>query len=148
MSDQSTEVHADEHADEHHGSLGSYMAVFVALCLLTGASFFTYTDVWRNSIPREIGWTFMMAVSCCKALLVIMFFMHLKYEANWKWVLTIPAGLMSIFLVMMLIPDIGMRMDNGLYGYSSERRRDSATPVVSEESAASGHSPSGKSDDH
>ncbi len=34
----------------------------------------------------------MMAVSCTKAMLVILFFMHVKYEANWKYVLTIPAG--------------------------------------------------------
>ena len=32
----------------------------------------------------------MMAVSCTKAMLVILFFMHVKYEANWKYVLTIP----------------------------------------------------------
>ena len=35
----------------------------------------------------------MMAVSCTKAMLVILFFMHVKYEANWKYVLTIPAGI-------------------------------------------------------
>ncbi len=51
----------------------------------------------------------MMAVSCTKAMLVILFFMHVKYEANWKYVLTIPAGFMSIFLILMLVPDVGMR---------------------------------------
>ena len=35
--------------------------------------------------------------------------MHVKYEANWKYVLTIPAGFMSIFLLLALVPDIGMR---------------------------------------
>lgn len=128
MSEQSGDTHTSDHSDEHHGGIGPYVVVFLALCVLTGASFFTYTDAWRNSIPKEIGWTFMMVVSCCKALLVIMFFMHLKYEANWKYVLTIPAGLMSIFLVLMLVPDIGLRMDNGLYGYSKERWRHAATP--------------------
>ncbi len=34
----------------------------------------------------------MMAVSCTKAMLVILFFMHVLYEANWKFVLTIPAA--------------------------------------------------------
>lgn len=148
MSEQSTDTHADDHADEHHGGMGAYIAVFVALCVLTGASFFTYTDAWRNSIPKEIGWTFMMAVSCCKAMLVIMFFMHLKYEANWKYVLTIPAGLMSIFLVLMLVPDVGLRMDNGLYGYSSERRREAATPVVHGHDTTSHESSTGDSAGH
>ena len=46
------------------------------------------------AVPRQpqVGWAFMMAVSCTKAMLVILFFMHVKYEANWKYVLTIPAG--------------------------------------------------------
>ena len=57
----------------------------------------------------QVGWTFMMIVSCTKALLVILFFMHVKYEANWKYVLTIPAGFMSIFLACALVPDVGMR---------------------------------------
>jgi cytochrome c oxidase subunit 4 len=50
-------------------------------------------------------------------MLVILFFMHLKWEANWKYVLTIPAMMMSVFLVCMLIPDVGMRQKK----YSEER---------------------------
>ena len=41
--------------------------------------------------------------------LVILFFMHVKYEANWKYVLTIPAAFMSIFLICALVPDVGLR---------------------------------------
>jgi cytochrome c oxidase subunit 4 len=73
----------------------------------------------------------MMAVSCTKAMLVILFFMHLKWEANWKWVLTIPATLMSIFLVLMLVPDIGWRMRKA----SPERLR-YAAELPAEPSAA------------
>ena len=97
-----------DHPDDHsHGGLGQYLAVFAALCVLTGMSFFTYSSYWPFS--KEVAWAFMMAVSCTKAMLVIMFFMHLLWEANWKWVLTIPASGMSIFLLLMLIPDVGMR---------------------------------------
>ena len=35
--------------------------------------------------------------------------MHVFWEANWKYVLTIPAAMMAIFLCLMLVPDIGMR---------------------------------------
>ena len=63
------------------------------------------------------AWAGMMAVSCGKAMLVVMFFMHLKWEANWKYVLTIPAMMMSVFLVCMLIPDVGLRQKR----YSEER---------------------------
>jgi cytochrome c oxidase subunit 4 len=42
-------------------------------------------------------------------MLVILFFMHVWWEANWKYVLTIPAAMMALFLGIMLIPDVGMR---------------------------------------
>jgi cytochrome c oxidase subunit 4 len=110
----------DHENHEHHGgSIKTYLLVFVALCLLTTASFLTYTDFWRDHFSPQAGWAFMMAVSCTKALLVVLFFMHLLYEANWKYVLTIPSIFMSIFLVCMLIPDVGMRMNRA----SEERRR-------------------------
>ncbi len=102
---------ANSHDDhEHHGGVGIYIAVFVSLCVLTSLSFLTYFDFWRDRVPMEASRAFMMFVSCTKAMLVIMFFMHLKWEANWKWVLTVPASVMSAFLILMLIPDIGLRM--------------------------------------
>jgi cytochrome c oxidase subunit IV len=122
-------VHAfADHPVHHdvHGSVGKYMAVFAALCVLTGASFFTYSPYWPFSI--EVARVFMLAVSCTKAMLVIMFFMHLLWEANWKWVLTIPASCMSIFLLLMLIPDIGMRQNNGFARYSRDRLLWAADP--------------------
>ncbi len=109
-----------DHPDDHtHGGIMQYLAVFAALCVLTGMSFFTYSSYWPFS--KEVAWAFMMAVSCTKAMLVIMFFMHLLWEANWKWVLTIPASCMSIFLLLMLVPDVGLRQDNGWAWYSRDR---------------------------
>jgi cytochrome c oxidase subunit 4 len=110
---------SQEHAD--HGGIGKYLLVFVALCVLTGFSFLTYFDFWRSQVSVEASRALMMAVSCTKAMLVIMFFMHLLWEANWKWVLTIPATFMSVFLTLMLVPDIGWRQNNGFAQYSFER---------------------------
>src|SRR5690348_14335042 len=86
--------------DDHglHGGIAKYIYVFIALCVLTSASFFTYSDLWPFHETPQIGRAFMMAVSCTKAALVILFFMHVKYEANWKYVLTIPAAFTSVFL--------------------------------------------------
>jgi cytochrome c oxidase subunit 4 len=95
--------------DHSHGGMAKYWYVFIALCLLTSMSFFTNSDAWPFHAQPSIGRAFMMAISCCKALLVILFFMHVMYEANWKYVLTIPAGMMSIFLILMLVPDVGLR---------------------------------------
>ena len=76
----------------------------------------------RSTHQPAVGRAFMMAVSCTKAMLVILFFMHVKYEANWKYVLTIPAAIMSIFLMLMLVPDVGMRMRNPTAGRQAWRR--------------------------
>lgn len=102
------ETHDEQH--ESHGGLGLYMGVFIALCILTTMSFLTYFDFWNNNVPKNISRAFMMAVSCTKAMLVISFFMHLKWEGNWKWVLTAPMLVMSALLIFALVPDVGLRM--------------------------------------
>ena len=104
--------HADDdvgHHDEGHGGVGKYLAVFAALCGLTTMSFLTYSSIWPWRDQPQVGWAFMMAVSCTKALLVVLFFMHVLWEANWTYVLTIPAAMMAVFLALMLVPDVGMR---------------------------------------
>src|SRR5438477_8552056 len=108
-----------EAADEEHGhaGVGKYVTVFIALCVLTAVSFAVGNSATlRHNSPGAM-WAAMMAVSCVKAMLVILFFMHILWEANWKYVLTIPASMMSIFLLLMLIPDIGRRTEK----YSEER---------------------------
>ncbi|MFY8222133.1 MAG: cytochrome C oxidase subunit IV family protein [Pirellulales bacterium] len=100
--------HAHE-GDHGHGGVGKYLLVFAALCGLTTMSFLTYSSFWPWRDEPQVGWAFMMAVSCTKAMLVVLFFMHVLWEANWKYVLTIPAAMMAVFLAIMLIPDIGMR---------------------------------------
>jgi cytochrome c oxidase subunit IV len=119
---------ADAHEDHAGHGIAKYLYVFGALTLLTTASFMTYTDLWRNNIRSEAaGWTFMMAVSCTKALLVMLFFMHLKYEASWKYVLTIPASVMAIFLMFALVPDVKWRYPRITGGrQASDERREHA----------------------
>ena len=125
--DKHDDIQSAEHGDDHdhdHGGTGKYWMVFIALCVLTSASFLTFFDFWNNTIPESVSRTFMMAVSCTKAFLVMAFFMHLIWEANWKYVLTIPAGMMSIFLMLMLVPDVGCRYEM----YSHERLIHAADP--------------------
>ena len=110
--------------------------VFVALVRAHVRSFLTYFEFWREHVPSRPACAFMMAVSCTKAMLVIMFFMHLLWEANWKWVLTIPATFMSIFLMLMLVPDIGWRHEQRLravFARSLAVRRQSAGSVEAAE---------------
>ena len=125
------------HSYEHeHVSAWTYLAVFAGLCVLTAISFWLGNSGVKQHMPR-VAWAGMMTVSCGKAMLVILFFMHLKWEANWKYVLTVPAMMMSIFLICMLIPDIGLRREK----YSEERMVHAAQQVdaANAESAAAGH---------
>jgi len=118
------EPHAthDAHSAEH--GVGKYVAVFVALVFLTACSFWTYSEYWPSALNTDtVKRLFMMAVSCTKAMLVILFFMHLKWEANWKYVVTIPASFMAIFLMLALVPDVGLRVRR----FSEERTAHSPT---------------------
>lgn len=119
-----THTQRASHDDHGHGGVGKYLLVFLALCVLTVISFGVASSPLMNT--PSVGWAIMMAVSSAKALLVIAFFMHLIWEANWKYVLTIPASIMSVFLVLMLVPDIGYRTRH----YAEERLLYAAPPVA------------------
>jgi cytochrome c oxidase subunit 4 len=129
-------THAASHASESHGQhegVAKYIYVFLTLCVLTIASFWTYSDwpiKWPFHNEPAVGWSFMFAVACSKALLVILFFMHVKYEASWKYVLTVPPGIMAVFLILALVPDIGLRNKTALGGrrVSDERLMRMAVP--------------------
>jgi cytochrome c oxidase subunit IV len=116
---------ADAADHEHgHAGVGKYVIVFLVLLGLTAVSFAVgNSQLLRERSPGTM-WAMMMAVSCAKAMLVILFFMHILWEANWKYVLTIPASMMSIFLLLMLVPDIGRRTER----YSEERWLYAAEP--------------------
>ena len=137
MADQSH--HGDGHDD--HNLMKAFVGVFIALLVLTALSFAIGSSPLMTQLPQA-GWAVMMAISCAKAMLVIMIFMHLKWEANWKYVLTIPASIMSIFLLMMLVPDVGNRYST----YSSERLLHSSEEFKGH--SADGHKEDGKSDGH
>jgi cytochrome c oxidase subunit 4 len=126
--------HGHDEAGHGHGGVGKYIMVFFALCALTAVSFIVGSNEYlRENAPKTM-WAAMMAVSCAKALLVILFFMHILWEANWKYVLTVPASLMSIFMMLMLIPDIGRRT----LKYSEERWLYAAEPEVNPADEAEG----------
>jgi cytochrome c oxidase subunit 4 len=68
--------------------------------------------------------------------------MHVKYEANWKYVLTIPAGFMSLFLLLALVPDIGMRgrrASEERRQYMAEPRSEHVSPVTHHDGPQEGH---------
>ncbi len=91
--------------DDHSAHHVNYGAVFVALCVCTGLSVLFDLLSFEN---RMITIVLVLAVAVAKALCVMMFFMHLKFEGNWKFVLLAPTTILAIGLPIALLPDIGI----------------------------------------
>lgn len=119
-------------SDHTHVNRTKLFAVIFAILLgLTILSFGVANSSLMDHPVR--GWTAMLVISVAKAILVIVFFMHLKWESNWKFVLTIPAAVMSALLVLVLIPDIGNRTKS----YSNDRQKFAAYEVLDVASSSS-----------
>ncbi len=93
---------APQRADVHAGPHFNAWAVLIALVVLTAVS-------WLSEVVNvgpPLGTVLIYGVAIAKALCVLGFFMHLKYEKGWKWVLIVPPLVMAILLVFALVPDI------------------------------------------
>jgi cytochrome c oxidase subunit 4 len=149
MSDheQQPENHDDHDHDHEHDHGRIYIQVFIGLLICTGISAGIGWMISEGMFEGKelLGWGIMLSVSSVKALLVISFFMHLKWEKGmWKWVLTIPASIMSLFLMVMLVPDIGRRT----HYYTDERLDRAAYEIVEPAVPVTGLKDSTPDEDH
>jgi cytochrome c oxidase subunit 4 len=94
-----------DQSHEHHESHGNvYLRVFCALCVFTIIS--VAADLVQ--LPSKIMLAaIVLAVAVAKALCVMMFFMHLKFERAWKYLLLVPTTIIALALPVSLRPDIG-----------------------------------------
>lgn len=106
MTDQSHEYDYDfdKHSGHHsHGKV--YFVVFCALCVFTLLSI--VADLVH--IPSRIALVgIVLAVATCKALCVMLYFMHLKFERAWKYLLLAPTFILAFTIPFALAPDVGM----------------------------------------
>jgi cytochrome c oxidase subunit 4 len=91
-------------SDHHDSHAKAYFAVFIALCCFTGLS--VMADLVHLPSKAILG-AIVLAVATAKALCVMMFFMHLKFERAWKYMLLAPTLILAAGLMTALIPDIG-----------------------------------------
>jgi cytochrome c oxidase subunit IV len=97
---------SDHHAAEHHGpNLQAYFVVFGALCIFTLVSFVVNEMVRSHILSAHMGMAIIMAVAVCKAVLVCMFFMHLKYEWSKLYFLIVPVAILGVMMMIVLMPD-------------------------------------------
>jgi cytochrome c oxidase subunit 4 len=89
------------HAGHHHVN---YLAVFIALCICTLLSI--AFDIIH--MPKTLTVALVLAVACAKALFVMTYFMHLKFEGGWKFIILAPTAILAVGLMVALAPDIGL----------------------------------------
>ncbi len=88
--------------DTHHVN---YLVIFGVLCFLTLVSVAADLVEFEN---KAVLIVVVLGVSSAKAMCVMAFFMHLKFEGNWKYLLLAPTAILAIGLPLALLPDIGL----------------------------------------
>ena len=94
---------AEEHQQEAHAP---YLLVWLWLAILTGIEYF-YAYGLASFFLILLGG--LLVLAAIKAALVAWYFMHLKFEGKWVYLLIVPAIVLAAVLVLALIPDQAMR---------------------------------------
>ena len=96
-------------ANTQSGHKVHYGLIFFFLCICTALS-------WIADEAKQNGWltnwaviaVIVLAIAVAKAMFVLTYFMHLKFEGKWKFILLAPTTVLAIGLPLALLPDIGL----------------------------------------
>jgi cytochrome c oxidase subunit 4 len=137
MTDEHAAAAGGDHADRgEHFPHVNYWIIFVILCVLTGVSALADKMGDWGFLHKGVFLTFIvLAVACAKALFVMGYFMHLKFEGKWKFVLLAPTIILAMAIPAALMPDIGSHY----YDYAVPQTRETADS----DDAGHGGEPSG-----
>src|SRR5262245_43122264 len=83
-----------------------YMKVWAGLAVLTAIEYFYALMLKDRFVLLVLG---LVALALVKASMVGWYFMHLKFEKRWVYLLIVPACVMAVFLTLMLYPDMAMK---------------------------------------
>ncbi len=90
--------HPNVPTDTKHRGHPNYLLVFASLAVLTAL------EVGVTYIPNIPHAPILLAMSFLKALLVLMYFMHLRFDSKWfSFIFFIPFVLVIPFLLVMRI---------------------------------------------
>jgi caa(3)-type oxidase subunit IV len=104
-------VMADSHDAEGHGGSAMvkiYLIVFAALAIFTLVSFvanYAAADE-QQWITKGQSFVLILGVAVIKAVLVAMFFMHLKFDWGRVYFMIVPVLILATMLMIVLLPDI------------------------------------------
>ncbi len=90
--------HADAHGEGGHASVGFYWMIGIILAVLTGLEVGAYyMELGAIEVPVLLG------LSIVKFVLVVMFFMHLKFDAKLFTGLFVAGLFLAVFMVSALM---------------------------------------------
>ena len=92
-----------DHDDSHPHV--KYWVIFALLCVCTAIS--CAFDLIPD-LPKALIVSGVLAVAVAKATFVMMYFMHLKFEGMWKFVILAPTAILAVGLMVALAPDMAM----------------------------------------
>ena len=94
---------AAEHATESHAP---YLKVWAGLAILTLVEYY-YASIFKSQfLILLLGLLFLAVV---KAGMVGWYFMHLKFEGNWVYIMIVPAMILATIIVLALTPDMVLK---------------------------------------
>ena len=91
---------------QHVESHAPYLKVFGALLVLTILEYCYAKYLNLSFLTLVFG---LMCLAIVKASLVGWYFMHLKFEGRWVYLMLVPAGFLMLVVLFALYPDIGMQ---------------------------------------
>ncbi|MHC4875485.1 MAG: cytochrome C oxidase subunit IV family protein [Planctomycetota bacterium] len=95
---------ADNHETHSHPPYGF---IFFLLCGFTALSWIA--DESKDMMPNAATLAVVvLAIAVMKATCVLLYFMHLKFERAWKYILLAPTTILALGLPLALLPDIGV----------------------------------------
>jgi caa(3)-type oxidase subunit IV len=99
-----THTQPAEHANEP--TLKGYMVVAAALAVFTILSFISNSLYQAEKITLMISFAIILGGAVCKALLVAIYFMHLKVDWRLVYFMIIPCLILATMMIFVLLPDI------------------------------------------
>ncbi len=96
--------------EEHHGpTVKMYFAIFFALCVLTVTTVLAAKFDFAPLLGAQMGGfannAVALGIACTKATLVILFFMHVKYENKLVGLAVVASVIWLAFLILITISD-------------------------------------------
>ncbi len=90
---------------QDYESHAPYLKVWVALLVLTVLEY-GYAKLMAGGFHvLVVG---LLALALIKAVLVGMYFMHVRFEGRWVYFFIVPVTILAAILVIALVPDIAM----------------------------------------